>query len=345
MSEQDYAALPAAVRKQAEEADKLQAELAAAQTGNTGNEPPVEPPKAPEDSPAPEMPEPGKEAAPAAEPGPPPGSSPVSPQQPGDTKPDEDDWKVKYLVLQGKYNAEVPRLAELVKTLQGEVDALKAGKPAEPKKDDEPKPTPVPEINLQDYEDFPDEIQALVNSIVGLTRQNKELTDRLAKTEGQAGAIVQNQAKTDRQRFWDAVDERVPDWDAINKDPGFIGWLNEVDPFSGLPRQKLLEDATARMDVNRHVLFFDQFKREKGLANPPPAKAGQTPGKPGIENQVVPGRSSSGAPPSGPAQTITPEQFQQAAAQYTRGRIPKAEYDKIEAAFNKQMEAAHRQGK
>ncbi|HOI95573.1 MAG TPA: hypothetical protein PK250_12780 [Syntrophobacter fumaroxidans] len=348
MSENQYAALPAAVRKQAEEADRLQAELSAATaqpTGNTENEPPAEPQKAPEGSTAPEPPEPGKEST-SAEPGLPPAPPPASPREPAsqgpsDTKPEGEDWRTKYLVLQGKYNAEVPRLAELVKTLQVEIEALKAGKPGEPKRDEPPKEPSAPEINPQDYEDYPDEIRALVARIDFLGKQNKDLVDRLAKAEGQTGIISQNQAKTQQQTFWKMVDERVPDWDAINKSPEFVQWLNEPDPFSGVTRLRLLEDATARMDVGRHVLFFEQYRREKDIAGQSPAKAGQPPAKPGIENQIAPGRGQAGAPPSGPAPTVTPQQLHQAAGDYAAGRIAKDQYDKIQAAFDHQMAASN----
>jgi len=54
----------------------------------------------------------------------------------------------------------------------------------------------------------------------------------------------------------------VPDWETINKNPGFLKWLQGIDPLNNRPRQDLLNEAQDRSDANRVAEFIKTWQRE-----------------------------------------------------------------------------------
>jgi hypothetical protein len=60
----------------------------------------------------------------------------------------------------------------------------------------------------------------------------------------------------------------VPNWDAINRDPRWLQWLNTPDLYSGHLRQDLLNDATAKGDAGRVIALFQGFIREVAAGQP-----------------------------------------------------------------------------
>jgi len=63
-----------------------------------------------------------------------------------------------------------------------------------------------------------------------------------------------------------ALDARMPGWKEINRDPWWIVWLHGLDALTGLPRQRLLDDAVARKDVGGVVALFRDFASQHGRA-------------------------------------------------------------------------------
>ena len=61
--------------------------------------------------------------------------------------------------------------------------------------------------------------------------------------------------------YFETLEEAVPDIWTINKDPGFLNWLQEIDPLNSRPRQDLLNEAQDRLDANRVAQFFKAWQR------------------------------------------------------------------------------------
>ena len=106
--------------------------------------------------------------------------------------------------------------------------------------------------------------------------------------------VAQKQALSSEQSFWAELSTKVPNWRDINADQGFLDWLMEVDPLTGVSRQSYLEDAQRSMDVYRVANFFNAWQGNVGqqVAQPPRSAASD------LDKQVAPGRSRNG---SGPA--------------------------------------------
>ena len=281
--------LPKQVQMQLEEAERLQAEIS--------GEPVVEA----ADGTQPPQTEPDESGQPAVDP-----ATPVqqdSGQTPEPPKADEEQtWHNRFKTLQGKYNAEVPRLSTDVRDLKGQLtaalaklDSFTTAKPAAPQ---------TKLVTDKDVEVFGSDLidvidrkarevaQTMVDSQVeSLNSENQKLREQL-------GGVTDRQASSDQRGYFSELAQAVPDWEAVNVDDGFLEWLAEVDTLSGMPRQEYLNRAFQSLDTKRTVALFDAYKQRMG--NPVQAAAAVDP-KSQLQRQVAPGTSkaSAAAPGSG----------------------------------------------
>lgn len=259
MNEQHENALPAAVRKQIEQADAIIAQM--------NKEAPAE--QEPEELEA-------QEAEVKAEPAPEPEAKP-EPKQ-------DTDWKHKYSVLQGKYDAEVPRLtADLreskqdVRSLQDQLRKLEmtiatmqeVNKP----KADAPS---TDLISQEEIDQFGPDLIDLVNRVAkqAVAPYVDQRVGEVKKDLRQVGESVASQqetmAKSAREKLFERLDSSVEGWRTINKQAEFVGWLNQVDEFSGQPRGVLLRAAFDKNDADRVVKFFKGFQKEHAVETSDP---------------------------------------------------------------------------
>jgi len=248
--------LPSAVKKQSEEAEKLQEEL------NKEHLEVVEAPKEEKEEP---KQEPKKE-----EPAP----------EIDRMKLDFERLKHQKDVLQGKYNAEVPRMAGEIAELK---DLIKKQTPEE---------KPIPHVTDKQREEYGDDFIDFARNVA--KDQIGDVSSRIEKLEVEnerLRSVTDNAASSVRvnqeDAFYTALDSFVPDWKALNKHAEFLEWLAENDPFTGSPRHNLLEDAHAQLDASRVANFFTAFLK----ASPPKTT-------PQLESQIVPSKQ-------GTAQTET----------------------------------------
>ncbi|MBE9582158.1 MAG: hypothetical protein IMF18_11125, partial [Proteobacteria bacterium] len=192
--------------------------------------------------------------------------------------------------LQGKYDAEVPRLiaenrdlrghsnelGQIIGTLQAEVEKLKV--------EDKP-PEQAPKIEAGKIaqeclsEGELEELRATVDpEILGkiisgaIQSQMQPLTQSMADIQGA-------QTKTVEDRFWDKIEATIPNWDAIDKSPEFNNWLNQNAPYTGMTRRQILQKAQLGLNATIVAEIFNDFVAFKGSASgeiPPKAE------KPGV---------------------------------------------------------------
>lgn len=303
-------AIPQAVRRQAARAEQLAKEHREALAGV------ATPPAAvavPGEATPPDTTPP---AAPAA---PPPAPAPGT----------EESFQRKYLVLQGKYNKEVPQLRGMIEELRQENSATRnllatltesrtpRQPPAEPPAPAAPTP-PARLVTDQEVQSFgPD----LIDVIRRAAREEQasltaEIDRRLAPVNRRVDEVANTARATTQvvnQRSKEAVlahmDERVPAWRILNKDPEFLAWLEEDDPFSGQQRGNLLAVAFQNFDAPRVEAFFTGYQKEHAAVTPPPTPdptlappPAAPPAAPAprtqvtLESMVAPGTPKPGAP-------------------------------------------------
>ena len=166
---------------------------------------------------------------------------------------------------------------------QAELEAKAAQQPA---------PEPVKSlVTEQDKEAFGSDLIDLIerateSKVSTLRTREAELLGEISKLKNQIGDVSERQGVSDNDRFLMGLGQRVADWEQLNVDPGFLSWLNEVDPVYGLPRQAALNSASEAFDVNRVASIFNSYK-----ATVAPKPANQPKPSQQLQSQVAPTRS------------------------------------------------------
>jgi len=317
-------ALPKAVQQQLDEADRLAAEL----SGDKPDNPKTDPDNQNQD-PFNQEPQP-KETVLSTEPE----KQPVP----------EEKWELKYHVLQSKYDAEVPRLHSQVRELNTQVQTLIAEvERAKVTASTAPAST-EPLITEQDREAFgPDLIdlieRATASKVSTLQARENELLNEVKQLKSQLGDVSERQTVSDKDRFVNGLTKQVPDWETLNTDQGFLGWLQEVDPIYGLPRHAALTTAYEAGDVNRVAIVFNTYK---SLVEAP-KQTQQNKANQELRRQVAPPRSRSSTPQTDAAnqRIYTQDEIAQFYDEWRRGLI-----DNNDAVvFEKDIHAAITQGR
>lgn len=253
-------AMPRAVEEAAKRAEELHAQL----YNQQNTEPPADPDNQTDPSAAPQ--DPPADPAPQDPP-----QDPPAPQDP----PKEDPWEHKYKVMEGKYRAEVPRLAAENRDLRQKFDALTA----EVERLKSQPSTPAQSlISPEDREKYGDDLLDVIKRTAQeqVAAKDVEIEDLKRRLDG----VHQDTAKTAEVTFYDRLGETVPDWVAINADECFLKWLDEYDEFTGRTRQELLSDAEQARDASRVARFFTKWKAEQTQSVATSQRA--------LESQVVP---------------------------------------------------------
>lgn len=111
--------------------------------------------------------------------------------------------------------------------------------------------------------------------LVGTIRQMYEHMQAMQAGQQQ---VQQQAANVGQQQFLQQLAAAVPDWQKKNADPGWIKWLGEADPVSGVTRQQALDTAAQRQDAAWVARIFNSYfggnpsaqskpKRSAGLAD------------------------------------------------------------------------------
>lgn len=207
----------------------------------------------------------------------------------------EEKWEHKYRRLQGKYDAEVPRLHAQVRELQGVLAQMQQQMQAPPPPAEQPKEPDkyVSDEDVANYgEDFVDiQRRITLDATRDLRKQVEELKAQLA----QQGSKVQSVS------FEARLLKAVPDFEQINADPAWIEWLDEVDPLIRAPRRAIAQQAYTNGDVEAVKSYVDLWRKSQAPAQPAPAVSRQQE----LQRQVQPSRATTSAPSSGAKKTYT----------------------------------------
>jgi hypothetical protein len=269
-------ALPKQVEAQLRELEALEKQLNDAQNpapaDSTPN--PAEPPQ--DQQPAPTEPKP-------VEPTPTPTEPVVA----------EEKWEQKYKTLKGMYDAEVPRLHADLRDLKAQVDSLRKAsetKPVEPAK-------PAAATKLVTDAD----VEAFGSDLIEVQRKvarevaaefRGELDAMRAENEKLREQLTSTGTQVSEASFEQRLYRMVPDFEAVNADPNWIAWLNEVDPLLRAPRSSVAQQAFNRGDAEGVAHYVAMFKKSVAPVEPTADKAEE------LERQIQPNRSATSAPPT-----------------------------------------------
>lgn len=301
--------LPRRISELDAEASRLQAQLSGA---SPQAQEPQTPPQTTQDS------EGGQPVAAQVQPAT--GPEPTTPSTPPS---DDQAWERRYRTIQGKYNAEVPRLTADLKDLRNqlataltEIDRIKALK-AEASQSQQPL---VTDKDVEAFgSDLIDVIDRKAREVAGnmVSTRMRELETENSRLKEQLTGVSERQVTNDRRTYFMELARMVPDYEALNVDQGFMDWLAEVDPLSGASRQDYLTSAWNAFDASRTAALFNTYKET--LARPAPVSQP----KQQLQRQVAPGTSkaSSAAPTPASAKIWTVGEIEQFYHNVRRGQF------------------------
>jgi hypothetical protein len=167
-------------------------------------------------------------------------------------------YKAKYNTLQGKYQAEVPRLAQQVKESHEEIRRLQQQLQQQQEQLTQAKSKPSSELRNRGYE------EDLVGVIESLEERIKQLSDAKARVDRIENTVTQ----TAEQRFWQELADLYPEWRTVDADPKFHAFLEQEDVVTGLTRQQLLNAARQDRSAKRVAAIFNTFKENRDRNKP-----------------------------------------------------------------------------
>lgn len=235
--------------------------------------------------------------------------------------PPREDWESKYKVLQGKYNAEVPRLQRQTQELTHTVAELKQ------KVADTPEPTrkvDVPPVDKQDADSYGADLMDAVDRRIRLVVEHA-VADAIGRFRGEIAPVQQKVEQVAQQQevsaeaqFWSRVTALVPDFHtSVDVDPSWIAFLNTAPEFSTDTYFQIAERAIAAGDADKIAKLVKVWRPQAPTAveltpapEDPPAPQES---KPSLEAQVSPSTSkSSQAPPQQNAEIWTAARYEAA---------------------------------
>lgn len=300
-----------------QEANEAEADLKAAIAGQAGTETAKPEGETPAEAPA----APTETAAPAA-------AAPATPTPPPAATPKEsvnaevEHWKQRYIAIEGKFKAEVPRLYAENRSLKAEIATLKANPPAAPATAPQAADTEADATVLREMLGE-DGFKAL-NRIMSKREQPKPAD--AVPPPPQANPFIED------------LTALVPDWETVNSDPDWLKWLGETDPTTREVRQSLLTELEQAGNAKGVARMMQAFR-----SAPPPAPAKPKPAtRPTLAEQVAPPTAAVPAPTQGPkGRTYTLAEYEEIMDGITRGA-----YSRTRATdLLKEMQAAEREGR
>ena len=294
------AALPKAIQAQMEAADAIEAQI---QLEVNPEAPPAQPAVNTPEAPVLEAPQP----APAQPPAPVAQQPAQEPQQPAPAN-DDDGYKAKYLTLEGKYRAEVPRLAAQVRELNELTAQLlkERNTPAQPATPPQAQPE-QPLVSPTDAEEFGGDLMTAVARVASEAAQRAvaQALDGFKREVGvvqqQVGKVAERVEKSAEEQFWDRVRGHVSDWDAVDADLRWVEFLNTSPKFSTLTYRQLAAGAVQDGAPDKIAEIVELWKAtlppqpqsEQPPAQPQPPAAP----KPNLAAQQAPTHSHASPPP------------------------------------------------
>ncbi len=227
-------------------------------------------------------------------------------------QPAGDNWKHKYDVLQGKYNAEMPQLQQTnsyltselltMKTLVHDLQQQLSGLQAKPNTPAAPASLNLGEFLNDDQKKKLDEeglssevLNMLGQAISGVTTQ--QLDTQAAGFQQDIQTLRGDQAKTAEANFWTVFEGAIPDFKALNANPVFKEFMNVPVVGTGKTRQELANDALRNLDSHSVIAIYNEFK----TSQPPAGQQSQF--TPGQQPQLTPGQQP---PPGGLVGQVDP---------------------------------------
>lgn len=212
--------------------------------------------------------------------------------KPADTAPtdvEEETFAQKYKTLQGKYDAEVPRLHQQIRDLNAKLQNIEKEQQKRTSEPTKPKEK-VSYVTDADRAEFGEELldvqrrvarevaEEYQEQIAAQAKVIKELEAKITNTGSQLGHMS----------FAQRLVQLVPDFEKVDRDERWVAWLNEHDPMLRAPRRTQAKAAFDAGDAEAVAHYVDLWKSSIADTQEPVKAKRQAE----LEKQVAPNRSA-----------------------------------------------------
>lgn len=210
-----------------------------------------------------------------------------------------DDFKHKYDVLRGKFDAEVPRLHAQLKERDALMQQMSERLAAlEKSPEPEKKESLVTEKDVEDFgtdlvdmarraarEEFRQESKTLIAAI----------DQRFNVFQQHLGTMQAKVVESEADTFWNRVMSVVPDWKAVDENPQWIEFLDSRIPGTKKTRRQEAADAIADGD---HALIKELVDIWRGDSAVTKRTEQNKQNQADLQRQVAPSTAKASAPPN-----------------------------------------------
>jgi hypothetical protein len=212
---------------------------------------------------------------------------------------EEETYKSRYETMQGKYNAEVPRLHNELKELKAMVFERLGDVSKRQEQPIEVKVDPNAERLAKFEEEYGKEFLEMQRLLARMEAEEL-IKQRVTPMQEQVTTVEETQIKAAQQNFVSYLDSKVEngDWQALwaGQDEKFNQFLQTREPTSGLSYQQIVKYHNDNWDADGLAAVFNTYLGPAVEVTPePPAKPKQP--NPAKEAIVAPSRNTHTAPP------------------------------------------------
>jgi len=179
------------------------------------------------------------------------------------TDPDElRKFKDRYLVLKGKYDAEVPRLASELRELKSYI-AEQATAEAERRLNQQKPQAPTQE----EADPFADAVEQYGEDFVKMVQRiaDRVAAEKVEPIKQQTVSVEETQIAAARNAFQAELNSRVGNWQDLwgGKDPGFVEFLRQPDPNGFYTYGEIVEQANNNWDAEKLAKVMSIYNDSK----------------------------------------------------------------------------------
>jgi len=203
-----------------------------------------------------------------------------------------DDFEQRYRTLQGKYDAEVPRLHEQVRTLSAQVAELNTtAQPKAPKEAEKPKEK-VSYVTDADRQEFGDELIEVQRRVAREVAEEfrDQLQAQAKLIEELKGQVTTTGSQVGQMGFAQRLANLVPDFEQVDNDKRWIAWLNEHDPMLRGPRRERAKSAFEAGDAEAVADYVKLWKAT--ISDTPKKDEDRSDRQAELDKQVAPNRTA-----------------------------------------------------
>jgi hypothetical protein len=212
--------------------------------------------------------------------------------KPADTAPtdvEEETFAQKYKTLQGKYDAEVPRLHQQIRDLNAKLQDIENAQQKRTSEPTKPKEK-VSYVTDADRAEFGEELLDVQRRVAReVAEEYQEQIATQAKVIKELEAKITNTgSQLGHMNFAQRLVQLVPDFEKVDRDERWVAWLNEHDPMLRAPRRTQAKAAFDAGDAEAVAHYVGLWKSSIADTQEPVKAKRQAE----LEKQVAPNRSA-----------------------------------------------------